>query len=308
MNELSEAEIRQECANRAEIALRTPLNKLLGKGWRSLARWEVSDLIVQHVKDTIIRESIEHIDRPILVMIESDVPPMTIREQWEMRKYLALSHEDGKCHIYGDDSELQCGNTARHGRSLDFRREPISDLIENIQFTRLREYQENKAAPEPEVELTPDAEFGFVARYGSLTADGKTKDEAMQELAHVILAFFSTDEVATTIESHGVQFSKWSDVQDGLPKSGKYVFAFFTRTNQMGSYPTTIRAFYAAPKDIEQSGEDDFSEYDEATDQYYLPEGWYECNEEEENHYFVHEKITHWMPLPEPPASIKEVK
>lgn len=255
MNELNEAKIRQECANRAEIALRTPLNKLLGKGWRSLARWEASDLIIQHVKDAIIRNNIEHIDRPILVMIEGDIPPMTVHEQWEMRKFLALSHEDGKCHIYGDDGELQCGNTARHGRSLDFRREPISDLLENIQFTRLREYQENKAtpdpdtmglvrqkvkdiveyiisdgkgyngvsgdienkintalnevdvlfdsglvAPDPDVELLPDAEYGFVARYKSLTADGKTKDEAMQELARVILAAFDSEPEAIDLE------------------------------------------------------------------------------------------------------------
>ena len=49
------------------------------------------------------------------------------------------------------------------------------------------------AAPEPDVELVSDAEFGFVARYKSLTADGKTKDEAMQELAKVILAAFDSE-------------------------------------------------------------------------------------------------------------------
>ena len=49
------------------------------------------------------------------------------------------------------------------------------------------------AEPEPDVELLPDAEYGFVARYKSLTADGKTKDEAMQKLARVILAAFDLD-------------------------------------------------------------------------------------------------------------------
>lgn len=48
------------------------------------------------------------------------------------------------------------------------------------------------AEPEPDVELASDMEYGFVARYGSLTADGKTKDEAMQELARVILAAFNS--------------------------------------------------------------------------------------------------------------------
>ena len=69
-----------------------------------------------------------------------DMPPMTEREQWEMRVFLAISHEDGMCHIYGDDGELQCNNFARHGRCLDFRREPIAELLGNIQLTRWREY------------------------------------------------------------------------------------------------------------------------------------------------------------------------
>jgi len=93
-----------------------------------------------------------------------------------------------------------------------------------------------------------------------------------------------------------------------LPESGKFVFAHFICKNQVGKYSTTIRAFYAAPKDIEQSDsdEDSFAEYDEIADTYYLPKGWYECNEEEEIHWFVHADITHWMPLPEPPAIMAE--
>ena len=65
---------------------------------------------------------------------------MTESEQFAVRVFLALSHEDGICHIYGDDGELQCNNYKRHGRFLDFRREPISELLDNIQLTRLREY------------------------------------------------------------------------------------------------------------------------------------------------------------------------
>jgi len=72
----------------------------------------------------------------------NDIPIMTEKEQWDIRVYLALTHEDGKCHIYGDDGELQCNNTLRHGRPLDFRRETISALLETIQETRLREYNE----------------------------------------------------------------------------------------------------------------------------------------------------------------------
>ena len=100
----------------------------------------------------------------------------------------------------------------------------------------------------------------------------------------------------------------WISVKERLPESGKFVFAHFICKNQVGKYSTTIRAFYAAPKDIEQSDsdEDSFAEYDEIADTYYLPKGWYECNEEEEIHWFVHADITHWMPLPEPPAIMAE--
>ena len=73
------------------------------------------------------------------------MPPMTEDEQYEIRKWLALSHADGKCIIYGDDGELQCCNIARHGRFLDFRRETITALLENIGMTRMREYTERQA-------------------------------------------------------------------------------------------------------------------------------------------------------------------
>jgi hypothetical protein len=72
-------------------------------------------------------------------MITNDMPLMTEDEQWEMRIYLALSHQDGKCCVYTDDGELQCNNMLRHGRCLDFRREKISDLLQNIQATRMLE-------------------------------------------------------------------------------------------------------------------------------------------------------------------------
>lgn len=69
-----------------------------------------------------------------------DVPEMNAHEQWEMRKYLAISHEDGgKCRIYGDDGELQCGNILRHGRTIDFRREKVSDLLSIVELTRMKE-------------------------------------------------------------------------------------------------------------------------------------------------------------------------
>lgn len=75
-----------------------------------------------------------------------EMPPMTDEEQRLVREYIASSHEDGKCSIYGDDGELQCNNIERHGRCLDFMREPIKDLLENIQNTRLKEVIEAMSA------------------------------------------------------------------------------------------------------------------------------------------------------------------
>jgi hypothetical protein len=75
---------------------------------------------------------------------EDFIPPMTEKEQWQMRIYLAISHQDGKCHIYADDGELQCGNILRHGRFLDFRRETVTDLLNNIEETRIKEWVEQQ--------------------------------------------------------------------------------------------------------------------------------------------------------------------
>ena len=68
-------------------------------------------------------------------------------DEYELRKFIAFAHQDGKCHIYGDDGELQCSDMIRHGRTIDFRREPIPALLEVIYTTRLREYIESQKTP-----------------------------------------------------------------------------------------------------------------------------------------------------------------
>ena len=45
---------------------------------------------------------------------------------------------------------------------------------------------------------------------------------------------------------------------------------------------------------------DDWGEYDEETDEYYCPEGWYEWNEHEEVHWAVSEAPRAWRELPPP--------
>ena len=62
-------------------------------------------------------------------------------------------------------------------------------------------------------------------------------------------------------------------------------------------YP--IRAMWAAKHTVEAADDDtDWAEYDEATETYYCPEGWYEWNEFEETHWAVDEIPSAWTPLP----------
>ncbi len=74
-------------------------------------------------------------------------------EEYRIREYLAISHQDGKCFLYSDDGELQCSNIIRHGRTVDFRREPIRDLLDVIKITRMKEYAESPPAPVQDADL-----------------------------------------------------------------------------------------------------------------------------------------------------------
>lgn len=50
----------------------------------------------------------------------------------------------------------------------------------------------------------------------------------------------------------------------------------------------------------------DFGEYDEATDRYYWPEGWYEWNQSEETHFRVQEDVLGWSLMPPIPDRFKK--
>ncbi len=72
---------------------------------------------------------------------------MTEHEEHRVRFFIALVHEEGKCHVYVDDGEVQCNNIARHGRCIDFKRESITDILNTLQDTHLREYSEERERP-----------------------------------------------------------------------------------------------------------------------------------------------------------------
>ena len=88
----------------------------------------------------------------------------------------------------------------------------------------------------------------------------------------------------------------WIPVHQRMPKPGQYVLAHFL--NEYGK-SRIVRAFHAPQYTIEANGE--WFELDPDEDDMWLPEGWYECNEYEDTHWYVDGDITHWMPLPKTP-------
>lgn len=98
--------------------------------------------------------------------------------------------------------------------------------------------------------------------------------------------------------------SKW---QTGLPEPGRKVLAFYRNSHGKGRI---VNAMYVHEKEIESrpySDDNDIGVYDEESDTYYWPAGWYECIENLDDYSCINVtegKVTHWMPLPQPPSEI----
>ena len=102
----------------------------------------------------------------------------------------------------------------------------------------------------------------------------------------------------------------WTSVKAAMPQSGVTVLAYYKNRN---GFERRIRAKWTAAKTVESNSEFGWGEYDEATDSYWTPEGWYECvdNWDEFSAIMVSEgEVTHWMPLPPAPQdqAMKEQK
>ena len=88
------------------------------------------------------------------------------------------------------------------------------------------------------------------------------------------------------------QAEVWTKLPGQLPEPGTPVLLDIGK-----KYP--IRAMWAAKHTVPAADDDtDWGEYDEATDEYWCPEGWYEWNEHEEVHWAVSETPRAWIPLP----------
>ena len=115
-------------------------------------------------------------------------------------------------------------------------------------------------------------------------------DMAVSEIWHVI-------DKAPTVGG-------WISVKDRLPESGKSVLVSCQIKLMSGKDKYYVcEAMYTAPKTVSAGVYDDFdADYDEETDTYYYPEGWWEKihNWDEYSSVAIEDFVTHWMPLPEP--------
>lgn len=128
----------------------------------------------------------------------------------------------------------------------------------------------------------------------------------MTDILHITDRERQKDAVIRALESARdeliARIPQWVCVDQEMPKSGQVVLACYK--NSAGNW-RSIKAQWIAAKTNEASIESDIGEYDEESDTYYDPEGWYEKidNWDEYSHIAVCEGgVSHWMPMPEPPA------
>ena len=166
------------------------------------------------------------------------------------------------------------------------------------------------------VPSTPEQIISFIGcNFGSMEADDWTEElpqEPIGDLSNVryslsvhdLLSAFSEWSDSALLAQYGSP-ARWIPVSEQLPASGITVLASYT--NRCGNI-RRIRAKWVAAKNVESTPDSDFVEYDEETDTYYDPQGWYEQIDNWPDYSavaVVEGEVTHWMPLPPAPQEGK---
>ena len=142
--------------------------------------------------------------------------------------------------------------------------------------------------------MLENCEFDFVHKYMHEAAD------AIEDLQKQ-LQKSEEDNVNLTgwlAEEHAKHL--WIPVTERLPENGVHVLL----SCKCGAGAYVCDGFHTEKYSMPaQFYADIDADYDEETDEYYFPEGWWEVikNWDDYSSVAIEDTITHWMPLPEPP-------
>ena len=145
-----------------------------------------------------------------------------------------------------------------------------------------------------------DSELVYQARYqkGFWQDSSRERNEYLQNPENTCAEDWETRILYTHPPTE--QAEGWVSVEERLPEPGTPVLLDIGK-----KYP--IRAMWAAKHTVQAADDDtDWGEYVEEDDMYYAPEGWYEWNQCEDNHWRVTETPRAWMPIP--PTSAEGVE
>lgn len=100
--------------------------------------------------------------------------------------------------------------------------------------------------------------------------------------------------------------SGWISVEDKLPDFE--CLAFYT--NERGKGRIIVAHYIEKHKEVADTEDTEWLDYDETTDEYYYPAGWYENIDNWPDYSFIKVNegiITHWRPLPSMPPKTEVI-